>query len=161
MRASTSSSSYHWQPAGLIDIPGTEGVEVVAVHTVAPVGRVQPAEWRAELADLPGPLPGPSTRLLVGDFNATLDHQPLRTLLEAGYRDAADVLGQGLRPTWLADTSLIPIAAIDHVLVEQGGSVQSFATLPLPGGDHPGGGGRDRATPLSGQPPDIEGRHRS
>lgn len=114
---------------------GTE-VEVVAVHTVAPVGRVQPSEWRAELAALPPPLPGSATRLLVGDFNATLDHQPLRVLLDTGYRDATDLLGQGLRATWPTDTSIAPVAAIDHVLVEQNCLVRSFATVPLPNGDH-------------------------
>lgn len=135
-RASTQSSSYHWQPAALVDLPGPSDVEVVAVHTIAPVGRIQPAEWRAELAGLPPPLPGPATRLLVGDFNATLDHRPLRELLGTGYRDAADAVGRGLRATWPTDTSITPLVAIDHVLVEQACLVRSFETLPLPGGDH-------------------------
>lgn len=47
-----------------------------------------------------------ATRLLVGDLNATLDHQPLRAPFHTGYRDAADVLGRGLRATWPADTAL-------------------------------------------------------
>ena len=38
-------------------------------------------------------------RLLVGDFNATLDHAALRRLLDTGYRDAASVVGQGMTPT--------------------------------------------------------------
>jgi endonuclease/exonuclease/phosphatase (EEP) superfamily protein YafD len=135
-RASTLPSSYHWQPAALVDLPGTSEVEVVAVHAVAPVGRIQPDEWRAEIADLPPPLPGPATRLLVGDFNATLDHQPLRELLGTGYRDAADAVGRGLLATWPTDTLMVSVAAIDHVLVEQTCRVRSFGTLLLPGGDH-------------------------
>lgn len=135
-RASTQSTSYHWQPAALIDLPGASEIEVVGVHTVAPVGRVPPSRWRAELAGLPRPRPGATTRLLVGDFNATLDHQPLRHLLDTGYRDAADVLGRGLRATWPTDTAITPVAAIDHVLVEQTCLVRSFETLPMPGADH-------------------------
>ena len=135
-RASTQSTSYHWQPAAVVELPGAPEVEVVAVHAVAPAGRIQPAQWRAELAGLPAPLPGPATRLLVGDFNATLDHRPLRELIGTGYRDAADAVGRGLRATWPTDTSIAPLAAIDHVLVEQTCLVRSFETLPLPGGDH-------------------------
>ncbi len=128
--------SYHWQPAALVDLPGTGDVEVVAVHTVAPVGRIRPAEWRAELADLPPPLVGRTTRVLAGDFNATLDHRPLRALLATGYRDAADAVGRGLWATWPADTPIGPVAAIDHVLVPRSCLVRSFETLPLPRGDH-------------------------
>ena len=135
-RASTQTTSYHWQPAAVVDLPGATETEVVAVHAVAPVGRVPPARWRAELSGLPKPLPGPATRLLVGDFNATLDHQPLRTLLNTGYRDAADVLGRGLRATWPTDTALAPVAAIDHVLVEPACQVRSFDTVAIPGTDH-------------------------
>ena len=35
-----------------------------------------------------------------GDFNATLDHAELRRILDLGYRDAGDVTGNGLTPTW-------------------------------------------------------------
>lgn len=72
----------------------------------------------------------------MGDFNSTLDHRPLRALLGTGYRDAADVLGRGLRATWPTDTAITPVAAIDHVLVEQICLVRSFETLPMPGADH-------------------------
>ncbi|MFN2496517.1 MAG: endonuclease/exonuclease/phosphatase family protein, partial [Pseudonocardiaceae bacterium] len=134
-RASTR-PSYHWQPAALVDLPGGLDVEVVAVHTVAPVGMVQPFQWRAEITDLPQPLAGRITRVLAGDFNATLDHRPLRALLGTGYRDAADAMGRGLRATWPTDMSIAPIAAIDHVLVAQICLVRSFDTIPLPNGDH-------------------------
>lgn len=135
-RASTSPTTYHWQPSALVELPGGQPVEVVAVHVVAPVGRVPPSRWRAEMGELPTPLPGPPARVLAGDFNATLDHRPLRALLCTGYRDAADVLGSGLRPTWPTDTRIFPLAAIDHVLVEPTCRVRRFDTVPLPGSDH-------------------------
>ncbi|MGI9063165.1 MAG: endonuclease/exonuclease/phosphatase family protein [Pseudonocardiaceae bacterium] len=128
----SSPDSYHFQPVARVDGPGA-GAEVVAVHVVAPVGRIDPAEWRAELAALPGSVPG---RVLVGDFNATLDHRPLRRLLATGYRDAAASVGAGLRATWPTDTPLPPVAAIDHVLIGQGCTVRSFDVVALPGSDH-------------------------
>lgn len=125
--------AYHFQPVARVDVPGAAPVEVVAVHVVAPVGRIDPAEWRAELVALPPPGPG---RILAGDFNATLDHRPLRGLLDTGYRDAAASVGTGLRATWPTDTSLPPFAAIDHVLVGPGCAVRSFDVITLPGSDH-------------------------
>lgn len=122
--------SYHFQPT--VALPAL-GVEVTAVHVVAPVGRIGAGQWRAELAALPPAAPG---RLLVGDFNATLDHRPLRALLETGYRDAAATVGAGLRPTWPTDTALPPLVMIDHVLVPPGWAVRSFDVADLPGSDH-------------------------
>jgi endonuclease/exonuclease/phosphatase family metal-dependent hydrolase len=117
-------------------MPGTAEIELTAVHIVAPVGRIEPSEWHAELAALPAAGVGRPTRILVGDFNATLDHQPLRAVLDTGYRDAADQAGKGLRATWPTDTPIAPVTAIDHVLVDTGCAVRSFDVLPLPGSDH-------------------------
>ncbi len=41
-----------------------------------------------------------ATAGLVGDFNATLDQAALRDVVARGYRDAADVAGKGLEPTF-------------------------------------------------------------
>jgi len=128
--------SYHFQPAVVVAVPGAAETELTAVHIVAPVGRIEPSEWRAELAALPAAAVGRPTRVLVGDFNATLDHPALRGVLDTGYRDAADQAGKGLRATWPTDTPIAPVAAIDHVLVDAGCAVRSFDVLPLPGSDH-------------------------
>lgn len=128
--------SYHFQPVLGIEIPRAAEIELTAVHIVAPIGRIRPSEWRSELSALPAATRGPTTRILAGDFNATLDHQPLRALLDTGYRDAADAVGRGLRATWPTDTPVAPVAAIDHVLVDAGCAVHSFDVLPMPGSDH-------------------------
>ena len=128
--------SYHFQPVVAVVVPGAGETELTAVHTVAPVGRIEPSEWRAELAALPAAATGRPTRILVGDFNATLDHPPLRGVLDTGYHDAADAVGEGLRTTWPTDTPVMPVAAIDHVLVDTSCAVNSFDVLPLPGSDH-------------------------
>lgn len=122
-------------------------IELTAVHVVTPVGRIEPSEWRAELAALQEATAQRPTRILAGDFNATLDHPALRTVLDTGYRDAADAVGSGLQPTWPTDTPLVPVAAIDRVLVGPGCAVDSFEVLPLPGSDHRSGR-RDRPTAL-------------
>jgi endonuclease/exonuclease/phosphatase family metal-dependent hydrolase len=73
-------------------------------------------------------------RLLLGDFNATLDHAALRRLIGSGYRDAADAVGAGLRPTWPAD--VVPVVTLDHVLVDSRIGVRSVTVHAVPGTDH-------------------------
>lgn len=128
--------SYHLQPVVAVTVPGAGETELTAVHIVAPVGRIEPSEWRAELAALPPSAAGRPTRILVGDFNATLDHRALRAVIDTGYHDAADAVGEGLRTTWPTDTPVMPVAVIDHVLVDTGCAVNSFDVLPLAGSDH-------------------------
>ncbi len=95
--------------------------------------------WADGLAALPAP--GGSTRMLVGDFNATLDHARIRALLDEGYRDAADAAGNGLSTTWPYWPwhymgVLIPRVALDHILVTPGATVRTFAIHPVPVTDH-------------------------
>lgn len=97
-----------------------EPFRLLAVHTSQPV--VAPRPWladmdrvreRAALAVAQGPT------LVLGDFNATLDHEPLRAVLRAGLRDAAEAAGSGWQPTWptrYRESWLRPLVAIDHVL---------------------------------------------
>ncbi len=94
---------------------------LLAVHTSQPV--VAPRPWladmdrvreRAALAVAQGPT------LVLGDFNATRDHEPLRAVLRAGLRDAAEAAGSGWQPTWptrYRESWLRPLVAIDHVLI--------------------------------------------
>ena len=77
---------------------------------------------------------GGAPRLLLGDFNATLDHPALRRLIGSGYRDAADTVGAGLRPTWPADA--VPLVTLDHVLVDSRIGVRSVTVHAVPDTDH-------------------------
>ncbi|MEV6036875.1 endonuclease/exonuclease/phosphatase family protein [Nonomuraea sp. NPDC052116] len=116
--------------------PGGARVEIVSVHPCAPkrIGR-QPC-WQSGLEALPPA--GKELRVLAGDFNATLDHLPVRALLASGYRDAADVMGRGFVATWPQEGSRVdlPGVAIDHVLADSRMAVREFQVLPLPGTDH-------------------------
>ncbi|MDA3648563.1 endonuclease/exonuclease/phosphatase family protein [Saccharopolyspora indica] len=123
------------QPSALLDRPGSPPVEIVAVHTLYPMGRHTYDVWRREMVEL-GQLPLNGTpRVLVGDFNATLDHARLGDLIGRGYTDAAAATGSGLSATWPAGWFPPPVA-IDHVLTTPEITPQSFEVVPLPGADH-------------------------
>jgi endonuclease/exonuclease/phosphatase (EEP) superfamily protein YafD len=124
------------QPGALVDLPGKQDVEVVAVHAEPPVVITGPEAWQRELAGLPDrDLTGPP-RVLAGDFNATLDHVGLRRLLSNGYVDAADEVGSGLVPTWPSGTFWPPPVTIDHVLVDSRCPVDTYGVLAIAGTDH-------------------------
>ena len=105
------------------------GVELLATHPPPPVSRQHIEQWRAMLAGLPR---GDRPRVLLGDFNATLDHRELRAVLDRGYADAADATGNGLRATWGRRLGIV----IDHVLVTDDLTPLRTEVLPLRGGDH-------------------------
>lgn len=114
---------------------GGPEVEVVSVHPCAPRHDARVACWREGLDALPRG--GGRLRVLAGDFNATLDHAPMRELLDSGYRDAADVTGQGFTPTWPElNWEFLPGVAIDHVLASPAIAVTSFSAHALSGTDH-------------------------
>lgn len=113
-----------------------DGIELWAVHPPAPVSDVNAAQVRTELRRLPGAGRG-RLRILAGDFNATLDHAPLRRLLGRGYADAADAVGAGLKPTWPVGGARwrLPVT-IDHVLVDERAGVRSVSVHTVPRSDH-------------------------
>lgn len=125
-------------PSDRLDLPGGRRVDVVAVHPQIPVGPESVGLWRREIGVLPAPLGGRGEvpRVLAGDFNATLDHTPLRALLGRGYRDAAAATGNGLTPTWPMNTPGPPFAALDHVLTADTLGVGDYRTFDLGGTDH-------------------------
>ena len=76
------------------------------------------------------------SRVLAGDFNATLDHSMLRAGM-VGCDDAAAQRGDGLIPTWGPTQRTRAIGPqIDHVLATRGIQAASFQVLDLPGSDH-------------------------
>lgn len=119
------------QPAAVVDLPGRDDIEVVAVHIKPPT---QANAWHRDLADLPPPSP-PRIRVLAGDFNATYDHATFRAILDRGYVDTAEQTGHGLIPTW-STWRLGPPITIDHILTDHRCAVASYSVLRLPGSDH-------------------------
>ncbi|GAB1821650.1 endonuclease/exonuclease/phosphatase family protein [Herbidospora sp. RD11066] len=127
------------QIIGRLDVDG-KVVELVSVHPCAPYVSSSHNCWADGLDALPRA--GGTTKVLAGDFNATLDHARVRDLLGSGYRDAADLTGNGLKTTWpvlprtFHDLLPIPPVALDHVMVDASTAVLAFSTHVLPATDH-------------------------
>jgi endonuclease/exonuclease/phosphatase family metal-dependent hydrolase len=131
-------SAFH-QSRAVASLPTTAGpVHLTAVHIDSP-RRGHIASWRAELrqlGELWQALPDNRHAILLGDFNASADHDEFRDLLATGLSDAAEVTGKGLAPTWPVNSPAPAFVAIDHVLVSPGIQVLDFDVVTLPGTDH-------------------------
>lgn len=118
-------------------VPGAPPLLVESVHPMSPYALSTLPLWRTDLEAEPPAIPDGPLRVLAGDFNATLDHAPLRRLLATGYVDAAEATGAGLVGTWGPyDGDLIPPVTIDHVLADRRIEVRRATVHPLAGTDH-------------------------
>jgi endonuclease/exonuclease/phosphatase family metal-dependent hydrolase len=125
------------QAYATIQPPGAGPLLVESAHPVAPFDLRALKDWRADLANEPRADPTSTPRILMGDFNSTLDHAQLRTLISHGYRDAADADGAGLIGTWGPyDGDPIPPVTIDHVLVDRRIGVRDVQVHGLARSDH-------------------------
>ncbi len=123
------------QPRVDLTLPSGRHLRVVDIHPLTP-GRTGIDVWEESLGDLPSTGDGVPW-VLLGDFNATLDHSRLREVLDRGYRDAGNVAGMGLVPTWPnRDHDLPPVITIDHVLADQRLDFVDYGVEDLPGSDH-------------------------
>jgi len=71
--------------------------------------------------------------VVLGDFNAVREHQPMRALLELGLADVAEASGAGWVRTFPASG---PLLAIDHVLVGTGVEGRTLRAVDVAGSDH-------------------------
>jgi endonuclease/exonuclease/phosphatase family metal-dependent hydrolase len=115
-----------------------DGLTVLGVHPVAPV---DPAGWRADHAAILKQAEADHADLVVGDMNATPDHEPMRRLDDAGFRDAGEVANEGWQPTWPANhvgvfPLLPPVVRIDHVLIGDEMASLGTSTVDIAGTDH-------------------------
>jgi endonuclease/exonuclease/phosphatase (EEP) superfamily protein YafD len=132
-------------PWAVVKLPAGP-VRVQAVHTYPPLPLAE-GRWSDDLAALARQSRAtPGRQVMLGDFNATLDHRPFRKILGAGLADVHDVLGSGIVRTW---PSGLPLAHLDHVLIganagggaekdAQGGGITAAAVhqRSIPGSDH-------------------------
>ncbi len=116
---------------------------LTAVHTTQPLN--SNALWRhdfgllvADTREVTGP------HIVMGDFNATLDHGRMRELLDAGLHDAAVEANSGWQPTWpkpgyrkIVGVPLpVRLMAIDRVLLSEEFSAISTSVHSVPDTDH-------------------------
>lgn len=110
-----------------------EGPVLYAVHVVSPVGDRMPL-WRAELDLVTGICEETGNVIMAGDFNATLDHAPLRdTSCITGS------VGSGGISTWPTALPEPLGAPIDHVFADPAfWEPVASAVVALPQTDHRG-----------------------
>jgi endonuclease/exonuclease/phosphatase (EEP) superfamily protein YafD len=113
--------------------PRARALAVESAHPLAPYAKSALPLWRADLAAEPVPATSGPLRILLGDFNSTLDHAPVRALIRRGYRDAADAVGAGLAPTW---GTHVPPITLDHVLVDRRIGVRKVSVHRIAKSDH-------------------------
>lgn len=129
------------QIAAEIDMPEGTDIRFMAAHPAAPASAERIPLWEEDFEQLPRP-DGGLPWVLAGDFNATLDHENMRDLLDAGYADAAEAMGEGLDATWqptegyLNGLVKIPAVTLDHVIAQEGIEVLDWEVLEKTGSDH-------------------------
>ena len=124
------------QEYATLHVPDAAPIYVASVHTCAPVHKVDIGCWARSLAKEPPATPSGRVNLLIGDFNATLDHARFRTLLDTGYRDVAYQLGDGLDTTWPYEAWSVPPITIDHFLADPRIGALYFGSAPVRNTDH-------------------------
>ncbi|MEU6816043.1 endonuclease/exonuclease/phosphatase family protein [Streptomyces sp. NPDC046860] len=123
------------QTTAHVEVGGRQ-VQLVAVHTFYPLG--DPERWTRDMTALAAVArrSGPDT-VFLGDFNASLDHSPMRELLAAGLTDTHAELGRGWARTWPVGHALVPpLVQLDHVLHGSGLAGVSVGERTVPGTDH-------------------------
>ncbi|GAA2141433.1 hypothetical protein GALLR39Z86_04380 [Glycomyces algeriensis] len=91
--------------------------------------------WRSDLEGLQGVCRSGEGAIIAGDFNATLDHSALRTVMD-GCADAAASTGDGLHGTWPASAPGLLRTQIDHVFTTDGLQADSVSFTEIDGTDH-------------------------
>jgi endonuclease/exonuclease/phosphatase family metal-dependent hydrolase len=117
-------------------------LRLYAVHVESPT--IGSAAWGRDLATLRRLADAdPELDLMVGDFNATADHEPFRRLLDSGWRSAAEATNEGWDPTWpdngersVLFVPLPRLVQIDHVLVAPSMAAVDTRTGSVQGTDH-------------------------
>jgi endonuclease/exonuclease/phosphatase (EEP) superfamily protein YafD len=136
MRKLPGSQFFFRMPRAILTLPDGRRLCVVDVHPFPP-GRGNDDLWREGLESLPAAGGGPPW-VLIGDFNSTLDVSLLRETIDRGYRDAGNVAGMGLVPTWpnTGHDLPFPVITIDHVLADDRLDFADYGVEDLPGSDH-------------------------
>ena len=122
---------------------GDDAFTLLAVHPRAPVPPGGAPQWREENATMLAGAKASDADLVLGDFNATSDHAPMRDWKAAGWRDTLELVNAGWSRTWPAN-GLSPVRdlhppaliQIDHVLVGHRFAALDSHVVEIEGSDH-------------------------
>ncbi|MFC0626842.1 endonuclease/exonuclease/phosphatase family protein [Kribbella deserti] len=109
-------------------------LRLIAYHSFPPVPSAA-GRWRDDLKAI-GPWCADGKAVIVGDFNASIDHAPFRKALGDRCRSVAPSVGRGLIGTWPADRPAFVRTQIDHVVFTEGLAPIGFTAYDLKGSDH-------------------------
>lgn len=125
----------------VLDVAG-RSVRLAVVHPQPGTSGRGLSTWSDDLATIADRfVPDDTTfdaSVLVGDFNATRWHPAFRDLLDRGWTDAHEQIGQGWSASWPNDRVWPPMVRIDHALVDGGAVALAARNLTLAGSDHAG-----------------------
>lgn len=125
-----------------VAVPGGGQLRVIAVHPEAPVGAASFRRWRGQLRELRSLLDDArGATIVIGDLNSGTLQPPYEQLLRSSFRDAHDLLGVALRPSWGIAPWLprwVPtmLARLDHLLISPDVAVERLDDLDAVGSDH-------------------------
>lgn len=122
--------------AGTIGL-GTKSLRFVSVHPNSPVRGAQDL-WSSGLSSVARLSGYDHVYVLMGDFNATWDHQAFRTLLGTSFVDAGEQAGEGFHMTFPANSRVPALIEIDHIVYTAGAGVYvgDLDTVEIAGTDH-------------------------
>lgn len=115
----------------------TAGMTLLAAHAAPPTHeRIE--EWHADHTWILDAARELHADVVIGDLNATLDHEPMRRLVGAGWRDAEELVNGGFAPTWpaLGKHGPWPVVQIDHVMAADTIAVMGVDVVEIRGTDH-------------------------
>lgn len=114
-------------------------LDLVAVHPSPPTDGPL---WQQEHRALGQWVRENQPEVIAGDFNATADHAPMRSLAAAGYRSATELANQRWLPSWPSNQRTLgvlpvpPLVQIDHILCGPQLTALGSDTVRIEGSDH-------------------------
>ena len=114
-------------------------VRILGVHTAPPTHDA--GYWGEQLDAIGVTADGTDVRtVVIGDFNGSRWHPSFRSLLDRGFTDAHEALGEGWSVSWPTDEGWFPppFVRLDHALYRHGLSPLGIRDITVPGSDHRG-----------------------
>jgi endonuclease/exonuclease/phosphatase (EEP) superfamily protein YafD len=129
-------SQGHPQFDAMVLAPGAQPFRLLVVHTWGPLGKFNIRRWRQQFVEVSARTGGGPV-VMLGDFNATLQHRSLARLVGTGWSDAGTIAFGDWRATWPANRRWRPaVLRIDHIIVGPEISVRSGRAHRACGSDH-------------------------
>lgn len=126
-------------PAATLHLPWGS-LRFVSIHTCAPMPGLE-HYWNESLSKV-AHLRDYDTEesrtpyILMGDFNATIEHASFQDILKQGFVDGALEAGEGLAFTWPVNKGIPALVTLDHILLSEQVTACDFTYVTIAGSDH-------------------------